>query len=200
MAFTSQHLFFDDVHIGQEWESLGRTVTEADIVNFAGLSGDFNPIHVDHAFAKQTVFRMPIAHGLLVLSMASGLGLHNPPMRTLAFLELREWYFRRPVFIGDTIRVRIKVLEMLPGRQGRRGHIAWQRQILNQDGKVVQEGITVTLVEARPTAEVPTAERDEAPPPADAQPAEAAEALPPPEVPIAEAAEAPPAAAQDTGA
>src|SRR6266849_5867132 len=84
MAFTAQHLYFDDVQTNQEWESLGRTVTQTDIVNFAGLSGDFNPIHLDHEFAKKTVFRKPIAHGLLVLAMGSGLGLVFPPMRTLA--------------------------------------------------------------------------------------------------------------------
>jgi 3-hydroxybutyryl-CoA dehydratase len=156
MAFTSQHLYFDDVQVGQEWESLGRTVTEADIVNFAGLSGDFNPIHMDHAFAKETAFRMPIAHGLLVLSMASGLGMYYPLMRTMAFLEMREWQFKRPVFIGDTLRVRVKILEMVPRPQGKRGHIAWKRQIVNQDGKVVQEGITVTMVEARlPSSQAP---------------------------------------------
>src|SRR5271163_4998733 len=121
MAFTSQHLFFDDVQIGQEWESLGRTVTEADIVNFAGLSGDFNPIHVDHAFAKETPFRMPIAHGLLVLSIGSGLGLYHPPMRTQAFMEIRSWHFRRPVFIGDTLHARVKVLEKTVGKRGKRG-------------------------------------------------------------------------------
>src|SRR6516225_5810072 len=71
MSFTPSHLYFDDVEIGQEWKSLSRTITEADIVNFAGLSGDFNPIHIDHQFAKTTAFRRPIAHGLLVFSIAS---------------------------------------------------------------------------------------------------------------------------------
>src|SRR5881275_87786 len=111
MAFTDNHLYFDDVAVGQEWESVGRTVTETDIVNFAGLSGDFNPIHIDHAFARTTPFRKPIAHGLLVLSIASGLGLNSPPMRTQAFLSIRDWQFKGPVFIGDTIRVHARVLE-----------------------------------------------------------------------------------------
>src|SRR5919198_5333811 len=106
MSFTPSHLYFDDVAVGQEWESLGRTVTEADLVNFAGVSGDFNPIHIDHEFAKTTLFRRPIAHGLLVFSVVSGLGLFSPPMRTLAFVEIREWSFRAPVFAGDTLRVR----------------------------------------------------------------------------------------------
>jgi len=149
MSFTSSHLFFDDVEIGQEWESLGRTVTQADIVNFAGLSGDYNPIHMDHEFSKTTLFRQPIAHGLLVFSISSGLGLLSPPMRTVALLEVREWYFRSPVFIGDTIRVKTKVLAKETRGRGRRGVITWHRQLLNQDGRVVQEGVSLTMVEAR---------------------------------------------------
>ena len=152
MSFTNFHLYFEDVAVGQEWESLARTLTEADIVNFAGLSGDFNPIHVDHEFAKTTLFRRPVAHGLLVLSISSGLGVNAPPMRTLAFLAIREWQFKGPVFIGDTIRVRSKVERKEARARGRRGVITWQRQIVNQEGKVVQEGLTETLVEARGAA------------------------------------------------
>jgi acyl dehydratase len=149
MSFTAQHLFFDDVAVGQEWTSLGRTVTEADIVNFAGLSGDFNPIHLDHHFARTTPFRRPIAQGLLVFSMASGLSLHSPPMRTLAFLRIVEWHFREPIFIGDTIRVKGRVRSKEARGRGRRGEITWERSIVNQDDKVVQEGVSVTLVEGR---------------------------------------------------
>ena len=152
MAYTDYHLYFEDVEVGQEWESAGRTVTEADIVNFAGLSGDFNPIHMDHEFARATPFRQPIAHGLLVFAMASGLGLHSPPMRTLAILGLKEWHFTGPVFIGDTIRLRAKALAKEERARGRRGVITWQRRIVNQDGKPVQEGVTVTLVEGRAAA------------------------------------------------
>ncbi|MFO0970177.1 MAG: MaoC/PaaZ C-terminal domain-containing protein [Gemmataceae bacterium] len=151
MSFTAMHLFFDDVAIGQEWESSGRTLTEADIVNYAGLSGDFNPIHVDHVFAAGTPFRKPIAHGLLVLSMASGLMIAAPPMRTLAFVEMKDWQFKAPVFIGDTIRCRTKVLEKAERARGRRGLVTWQRQVVNQNEQIVQEGQTVTLVEGRAT-------------------------------------------------
>jgi len=152
MSFTKMHLYFDDVEVGQEWESLGRTVTESDIVNFAGLSGDFNPIHIDHEFAKTTPFRRPVAHGLLVWSMGSGLGLFAPPMRTLAIMSIREWNFDGPVFIGDTVRVRSKVIEKETRARGRRGVITWAREIHNQDGKVVQHGVTLTLVEGRGAA------------------------------------------------
>jgi acyl dehydratase len=149
VSFTSFHLFFEDIEVGQEWESLGRTVTQTDLINFAGVSGDFNPIHIDHEFARSTLFQQPIAHGLLICSMGSGLGLFAPPMRTLAFISIREWNFREPVFIGDTIRVRTKALEKQPRGRGKRGVVTWQRQIVNQHGKIVQEGVTVTLVEAR---------------------------------------------------
>jgi acyl dehydratase len=149
MSFTTAHLFFEDLEIGREWLSAGRTITEADIVNFAGLSGDFNPIHVDHQFAAQTPFRRPIAHGMLVFAVASGLGVYCPPVRTLAFLGVREWHFRGPVFPGDTIRIRGKVTEKIVRGRGRRGEIVWFRQIVNQDDRVVQEGILITLVEAR---------------------------------------------------
>ena len=152
MAFTDNHLYFDDIAVGQEWLSPGRTVTEADIVNFAGLSGDYNPIHTDHEFAKTTPFRRPIAHGTLVMAIGSGLGTANPPMRTIAFISIREWRFVEAVFPGDTIRVRTKVLSKELRGRGKRGEIVWQRTFVNQDGRVVQEGTSVTLVECRPPA------------------------------------------------
>lgn len=164
MSFTEHHLFFDDVTVGQEWKSLGRTVTQADIVNFAGISGDFNPIHVDHEFAKTTPFQQPIAHGLLIFSIASGLGLYNPAMRTLAFMSIREWNFRDPVRIGDTIHVHTRVLEIEPRAKGRRGVITWQKQLINQAGRVVQEGIVVTMVEGRATLERTRAVADQSAP------------------------------------
>src|SRR5262249_7995936 len=115
------HLFFDDIEVGQEWTSLSRTVTQTDIVNFAGISGDFNPIHVDHEFARSALFRHPLAQALLVISRAGGLAFFPPPMRTLAFMAIRDWHFREPVFIGDTIRVRTKVLEKQAKGRGKRG-------------------------------------------------------------------------------
>lgn len=176
VAFSAMHLYFDDLQIGQEFESLGRTITEADIVNFAGLSGDFNPIHVDHAFAQSTPFRRPIAHGLLVFACASGLSVLSPPMRTLAFVGIREWVFRAPIFIGDTIRVRSRVNDLRMRGRGRRGEVDWQRTIVNQDGKIVQEGVLTTLVECRqPSLPQPA----DAPPSKPAMPSESAESTTP---------------------
>lgn len=152
MAFSSQHLYYDDISIGQEWESPGRTVTETDIVLYAGFSGDYNPMHVNHEFAKTTPFRRPIAHGFAVFSIASGLGVQVPMIRTIALLGVREWRFVNPVFAGDTIRVITRVVEKTLKGRGRRGEVVWHRSILNQEGKVIQEGEIMTLVECRPLA------------------------------------------------
>jgi 3-hydroxybutyryl-CoA dehydratase len=149
MSFTAAHLFFDDVAIDQEWLSQGRTITQADIVNFAGVSGDFNPIHMDQEFAKTTLFRQPIAHGMLVWSISTGLSIAAPPMRTIAFMSVQEWVFKEPVFIGDTIRARAKVMAKEERSRGKRGVITWRRAILNQRDKIVQEGVTMTMVEGR---------------------------------------------------
>src|SRR5262245_50721223 len=131
MFYPKHYLFFDDVEVGQEWRSLTRTVTETDIVNFAGISGDFNLIHVDHEFAKTTMFRRPIAHGLLVWAIGSGLSSTAPPMRTMAFLSIRDWQFSEPVFIGDTVHVVSKVVQKEARSRGKRGVITWSRQIFN---------------------------------------------------------------------
>jgi 3-hydroxybutyryl-CoA dehydratase len=150
MSFSPFHLYFDDLEVGHEWQSGGRTVTEADIVNFAGFSGDFNPIHIDHEFAKSTAFRRPIAHGFGVFSIASGLGVMTPPVRTLAMLRVNKWAFLSPVFAGDTIKCVTRVVEKSLRGRGKRGEVVWYRGVVNQDGKIVQEGELVTLVEARP--------------------------------------------------
>jgi 3-hydroxybutyryl-CoA dehydratase len=154
MSFSSIHLYFDDLEVGQEWTSGGRTITEADIVNFAGFSGDFNPIHIDHEFAKTTPFRRPIVHGFGVFSIASGLGVLTPPVRTLAMLRVRMWNFNLPVFAGDTIRCTSRVVEKTLRGRGKRGEVVWYRGIANQDGKVVQEGELVLLIEARPLLKI----------------------------------------------
>ncbi|HJZ54140.1 MAG TPA: MaoC/PaaZ C-terminal domain-containing protein [Gemmataceae bacterium] len=150
MSFSSFHLYFDDLEVGQEWVSGGRTITESDIVNFAGFSGDFNPIHIDHEFAKGTPFRRPIAHGFAVFSVASGLGVMTPPVRTIALLRVKYWNFQLPVFAGDTIRTVTRVVEKTLRGRGKRGEVVWYRGVLNQDGKTVQEGEVVTLIECRP--------------------------------------------------
>jgi acyl dehydratase len=143
-------LAFDDLTLGDEWESSGRTVTETDVVLFAGLSGDYNPLHSNHRIADKGPFGRPVAHGLLGLTIATGLISTSPRVDTLAFLAILEWRFLLPIAFGDTITVVSRVEGLKPEARGRRGIVTWHRQIVNQDGKVVQQGKTQTLVRARP--------------------------------------------------
>ena len=129
--FRPHSLYFDDVEVGQEWESSGRTVTEADIVNFAGVSGDFNPIHMDHEFAKTTPFRRPIAHGLLgVRDGQRARGLPARPMRTIAFLQVREWNFGSRSSSATPSSSGAGCSRRASRGRGRRGEIVWYRGVV----------------------------------------------------------------------
>lgn len=140
----SQALYFNEVKLGDTWKSAARTVTETDVVMFAGLTGDFNPLHVDREFAKETPYKQPIAHGLLGMSLVAGLGSHAPNMQTEAFVGVREWTFHKPLFIGDTVHVRTTVHEVEERRN--RGRVLWLRELVNQNDEVVQSGIFESLV------------------------------------------------------
>ena len=128
----------------------GRTITESDIVRFAGLSGDFNQIHTDAEFASREPFGQRVAHGLLVQSIASGLAVQTGFIKgpVLAFREL-TCKFSLPVFIGDTIAVQLEIKEKkaLPRLGG--GQIVMKYSVLNQDGKAVQRGDWVMLVKSK---------------------------------------------------
>jgi 3-hydroxybutyryl-CoA dehydratase len=138
-------LFFDDFQVGQVWASPSRTVTETDVVNFANITGDFNPLHVDFKFAAQSPYRKPIAHGLLGMSWVAGLGSNYPNVKTVAFTSVREWHFTRPIFFGDTVHVETVCMEK--SRAGKRaGRVVWHRKLINDAGLLVQEGLFETLV------------------------------------------------------
>ena len=138
-------MYFDDLRIGDQWKSRGRTITETDVVNFAGMTGDYDPLHVDYEFARQTPFGKPIAHGLLGLSLVAGLSSTCPAVHTSAFLGIRDWEFLRPLLIGDTVHVVTSVIDLRASSR-RHGRVTWLRQLINQTGQVVQKGIFETLV------------------------------------------------------
>ncbi len=144
-------LYFEEFSIGDSITSQGRTVTEADIVNFAMLSGDWNPLHSDAEVAKSTPFGARIAHGALVLSIATGLAdrMGFITGTAIAFMEL-NWQFRSAVLIGDTVRVRATVAELKPMPRLGGGNVTFKVQILKQDDTVVQRGTWTVLVKSRP--------------------------------------------------
>ncbi len=147
-------MYFEEFVVGQKVRTTSRTITETDIVAFAGLSGDFNQIHIDAEYAKTTPYGQRIAHGLAVLSIASGLGVQTGIMEgtILAFREIVEWKFSLPVFIGDTIHVILEVLETkaLPRLGG--GAVTLSLDVRNQADKSVHKGKWIALFLSRPVA------------------------------------------------
>jgi len=129
--------FFEDFEIGDEFETPRRTVTEADIVTFAGLSGDFNPLHVDEEFAKQTRFGKRIAHGALTFAIMTGLwarlGIWEGTVE--AFYGVDKLRFTKPVYAGDTLKVKIKVVDKQD--KGEFGIVVLHNEVQNQRGEVV---------------------------------------------------------------
>jgi len=144
-------LYFEDFEVGQRLVSPARTITEADIVLFAGLSGDYNPLHTDEEFARQTMFGRRIAHGLLGLSVASGLASRLGFLEgtVLAFLGL-DWKFRQPILAGDTIRVNATIAgkKEMPRMGG--GIVSIDVEVLNQDDATTQRGTWRLLVRMKP--------------------------------------------------
>jgi len=146
-------LFFEDFVIGDSIESVGRTITETDVVQFAMLSGDWNLIHTNAEYAKDQLAGERIAHGLLVLSIASGLAVRLGFMEdtVMAFMAL-EWEFRQFVRIGDTIHLRATVADKKEVKRLGGGYVWFKMDVFNQDGKKVQRGQWKVLVKSRETA------------------------------------------------
>ncbi len=125
--------YFEEYAVGDRWVSRGRTITEADIVNFAGISGDWYPLHIDEEYARKTQFGRRIAHGMLVLAMGTGLAQMEPG-RVVAFYGMDRVRFTAPTFIGDTIHVDLEVLA-LEEKGPNQGVVTFRNQISNQRGE-----------------------------------------------------------------
>jgi acyl dehydratase len=147
-------LYFDDLDVGDRFETSGRTVTEGDIVAFAGLSGDFNSLHVDAEFAAGTPHGQRIAHGLLVLAIVSGLSTRLPLMKLIekAILGLAglECKWVKPAFIGDTLHAVTEIVAKEPGRKPDRGTLVMKRVALNQRGETLMESTWRLVLKTRP--------------------------------------------------
>ena len=148
---TRTSMFFEDFQPGQTVSTSGRTITEGDVVNFAGLTGDYTAIHTDAEYAAHHPFGQRVAHGLLAASIAVGLIVRLGFIEDsiLGFREIDGWKFSSPIFFGDTIHVQAEVSETraIPRLGG--GLVTLQVEILNQSGKVVQQGRWSMLVKAR---------------------------------------------------
>ncbi len=151
MKLTNKGMYFEEFEVGQRITSPARTITEADVVAFAGLSGDFNSIHTDAESVKESSFGQRVAHGLLVISVVSGLAVRTGIIEgtVIAFREIKNWKFSLPVFIGDTVHVILEVKEKkaMPRLNG--GSILLSLDVRNHDDQTVMKGIWTVLVESQ---------------------------------------------------
>ncbi len=149
-TYQSRGLHFEEFEIGSTFHTVGRTITEADIVNFAGLSGDFNRIHTDAVYAANDTFEQRVAHGMLVQSIATGLAVQSGMIEgtVLAFREL-SCKFSLPILIGETIHVELEVTEKKAFRRLGGGNVVFKVNVMNQDGKTVQRGSWTMLVKSQ---------------------------------------------------
>lgn len=151
MAYEARGLFLEEFKLGEEYESIGRTVTEADVSNFAGVSGDFNPLHMDEAFGKQNIFGCRVAHGALGFIISTGLsnqmGIYEGT--TLAFIECTVKY-TAPLHIGDTVHVVIIPREARPSSKPGKGILKQDLTLVNQEGTVIMESAQTLMMKTRP--------------------------------------------------
>lgn len=145
-------LYFEEFEIGQEIKSVGRTITEADVVGFASITGDWTRIHTDAVYAAEHPLGQRVAHGLLGLSIAVALATRTGLIEgsVLAFREISDWKFRLPIYFGDTISMRATVIDTKPIRQLGGGLVNFKVDLLNQDDKVVQQGKWAMVVMNKP--------------------------------------------------
>jgi len=141
---------FDDLNVGDEVITMGRTVTEADVVNFAGISGDYHPEHTHEEYASKSPLGGRVAHGILISAMASGMvnqtGITEGT--TIALLEMRE-RFLKAVRFGDTIRAVFRIVNKKETKKPDRGIITASLQVLNQRDEAVLEAEVVIMLYRR---------------------------------------------------
>jgi oxepin-CoA hydrolase/3-oxo-5,6-dehydrosuberyl-CoA semialdehyde dehydrogenase len=157
---------FDELEVGETLVTHRRTVTESDIVNFAGISGDFFYAHMDDIAAKESIFERRVAHGYFVIAAAAGLFVDPAPGPVLANYGMESLRFVKPVYVGDTIQVKLtcKQKTAKEDREGQvpQGVVAWDVEVRNQTEELVATYTILTLVRRRPAAGEPTASGDPA--------------------------------------
>jgi acyl dehydratase len=149
---------YADLHVGMSFRSPGRTITDADLVAFAGLTGDYSELHTSDVYAKNSQFGRRVAHGMLGLAYAHGLmWARTGELRdtAIAFLGIGDWRFVAPIFIGDTIFVNYRIADLRDSKSRPTQAIAtFDVDVVNQDGEVVQRGRKSLLVSKVPLTAV----------------------------------------------
>jgi acyl dehydratase len=145
-AIMARGLYFSEYNVGDSFTTIRRTITETDVVMFAGLSGDFNPLHTDAVFAESTPFGQRIAHGMLVASISTGLSqtLGIFEETTIGLLQ-QSFKYTAPTFFGDTIHLKMTVANVKPSSKGGKGVVTFDTEIIKQDGTVVNQGQWVVM-------------------------------------------------------
>ena len=145
---------YADLHVGMSFRSPGRTITDADLVGFAGLTGDYSELHTSEVYAKNSQFGRRVAHGLLGLAYAHGLmWARTGELRetAVAFLGINEWKFLGPIFVGDTIFVNYKISELRDSKSRPTQAIAvFDVSVLDQNDRMVQRGSKTLLLSKIP--------------------------------------------------
>lgn len=144
-------LWFDDVRVGLSFATAAQTITESDVVNFAGLSGDHHEVHTNAEMMRDSAFGGRLVHGALVLSLVTGLRSRTGRFdeSIIALAEIRSWKFETPVLIGDTVRVHSEVVEVREVSAPGRGIVIERIEVRNQRGETVQHGEMVTMLRRR---------------------------------------------------
>lgn len=153
--YQTRSLCFDDIEKGQEYLTASRVITGEDVMAFAQLTGDHNPLHTDPEYAKGTAYGAPIAHGMLTLSVANGLYMQLGLFEkyTVANLGIESWSFKKPVFFGDSLHVSLEVDSKRLTSDPQRGVIRWKVSVINQNKEAVAGGIWVKMFRTRAAIE-----------------------------------------------
>lgn len=143
--------YLEDFKLDQLFKSTGRTVTEADLTLFSMLSGDWNPIHSNTEYSKSTPYGERLVHGVFGMAICTGMlhefGIFNRSV--IAMLGFKDWRFKAPIFIGDTLRLELRITEVKYDEDRNRGKVGREFKLINQDDIVVQEGLSDVLVLVR---------------------------------------------------
>ena len=146
--------YYEDMQVGEEYESPARTITETDIVNFSAFSGDWSPVHSDEEYCKRTPYKIRIAHGLLGLALTEGLKFRIPELMGARYMASLYWNYKftAPILVGDTIRLKVRIQSKRETKKPDRGIVVEGVTMLNQRNEVVGEGEHGLMTWRRPAA------------------------------------------------